>query len=352
MHKVKKHSLVKKIQQKIVLLFRLNRKPVIVVYNGYGNDQKVVIFGHVLKLSPAMRKRYRPNWIINALYLLRLFMVRPYPFAHLSLLWEGRQCYTRSQDDGFFRFELDPATTLRPGWHKVVVQLEEEKYRMQKICGTGQLLIPFASRYVFVSDIDDTFLISHSSNLRRRLYVLLTKNAWTRRPFDDVVKHYRLLAAYGQQQGEPNPFFYVSSSEWNLFYFIKEFTVKNRLPKGIFLLNELKKLSQVFRTGQNNHATKFARIVRILEAFPHRGFVLFGDDSQEDPNIYAALASHFAGRIYAVYIRRVHKKSFEKVQPIIATMAAAGIHCCYFRHSEEAITHSKKIHLVADDGSL
>jgi len=350
--KEKKHSLIKKLQQKIILLFRLNRKPVVIVYNGYGNDQKVVIFGHLLQLSPAMRKRYRQNWLINALYLLRLFMVSPYAFARLSVEWGGSQYYTRSQDDGFFRFELDAGRPPRPGWHKVVVQLEEERFRKQKICGAGQVLIPFASRYVFVSDIDDTFLISHSSSLRRRLYVLLTKNAWTRRPFEGVVKHYRLLASYGQRQGQPNPFFYVSSSEWNLFYFIREFTNKNGLPKGIFLLNELKKLAQVFRTGQHNHATKFRRIVRIVEAFPQRRFVLFGDDSQDDPTIYAALAGHFAGRIYAVYIRRVHQKKFEKVQRVMNTMAAAGVHCCYFTHSEEAITHSKKIQLVADDQRL
>ena len=273
-------------------------------------------------------------------------MVKPYQYAKLSMEWEGIRLYAQSQDNGFFRFEINAAILPKPGWYNIVVNLEEPKYHAQKIAGTGQVNIPFNSKYVFVSDIDDTFLISHSSNLRKRLYVLLTKNARSRKPFTGVVNHYQLLALSGQQKGESNPFFYVSSSEWNLFYFIQEFSVENGLPKGVFLLNELKKFSEVWRTGQNKHATKFFRIVRIIEAHPERQFILFGDDSQEDPDIYAALVDHFKDKIFAVYIRKIHKNKFVTVQKVVDTINSSGTHCCYFVHSVEAIAHSKSIGLI------
>jgi len=327
-------------------LFRLNHHPVIVVYNGYGSSDKIFVFGHVLKLSPYMRKTYRQNWIVNIFSMLRLFMVRPYKYAKLSMEWEGILLYAQSQDNGFFRFEINAVILPKPGWYNVVVNLEEPKYHAQKISGTGQVNIPFNSKYVFVSDIDDTFLISHSSKLRKRLYVLLTKNARSRKPFTGVVNHYQLLALSGQQKGESNPFFYVSSSEWNLFYFIQEFSRENGLPKGVFLLNELKKFNEVWRTGQNKHATKFFRIVRIIEAHPERQFILFGDDSQDDPNIYLALVEHFTGKIFAVYIRRIHKNKYTAVQNVVNKIISSATHCCYFVHSAEAITHSKSIGLI------
>jgi phosphatidate phosphatase APP1 len=316
------------------------------VYNGYGSSEKIIVFGHVLKLSPVLRKTYRQNWIVNIFSMLRLFMVLPYKNAKLSMEWDGVLLHAESQDNGFFKFEWAPVVAPNASWHNVTINLEEEKYHSKKIYGTGQVNIPFNSTYVFISDIDDTFLISHSSNLRKRLYVLFTKNARSRKPFKGVVNHYRLLAASAQKENVTNPFFYVSSSEWNLFDFIKEFSRENGLPEGVYLLNELKKFSEVWHTGQNKHATKFFRIVRIIEAYPQRRFILFGDDSQEDPNIYSALVDHFADKIFAVYIRRVHKNKYPGVQIVADKMIAAGIHCCYFVHSAEAIAHSKSIGLI------
>ena len=124
---------------------------------------------------------------------------------------------------------------------------------------TGHVYIPYNTQYGFISDIDDTFLISHSSNLRKRLFVLFTQNARTRKPFVGVVNHYQLLANSNTTPDAPNPFFFVSSSEWNLYDYILEFTIVNEIPKGIFLLNQLKRFNQLLKTGQNNHQAKFTR---------------------------------------------------------------------------------------------
>ncbi|MEP6927423.1 MAG: phosphatase domain-containing protein [Ginsengibacter sp.] len=338
--------MLRRLKHKILFLFRLDHHPVIRVYNGYGSSGKIIAFGHVLKLSPMLRKTYRHNWVVNLFSMLRLFMVKPYKCAKLSMEWDGTLLHAQAQDDGFFKFEWSPAVPPKPGWHNISVNLEEEKYVAQKIHGTGEVNIPFHSTYAFVSDIDDTFLISHSSRLRKRLYVLFTKNARSRKPFAGVVNHYQLLAASAQKENISNPFFFVSSSEWNLFDFIKEFSRENGLPKGVYLLSELKRLKEVWKTGQNKHATKFFRIVRIIEAYPHLRFVLFGDDSQEDPNIYSSLVKHFPDKIYSVYIRRVHKTKYVTVQEAIDKIIGAGTHCCYFIHSSEAIDHSKSIGLI------
>lgn len=338
--------MLKKINQKILRLFGLNYHPVIRVYNGYNIQDRIIVFGHVLKLSPFKTNTYRRNWVVNTFSMLRLFMVKPYRNAKVSLIWDEATFHVQAQIDGFFRFEFVPVKLPNPGWHKVLVSLEEEKYQSESIHGTGEVNILFDSTYVFVSDIDDTFLISHSSRLRKRLYVLFTKNARSRRPFEGVVNHYCLLLSSEQKGGSNNPYFYVSSSEWNLFYYIKEFARERKLPKGVYLLNELKQLNQVLRTGQNKHATKFFRIARLIEAYPERHFVLFGDDSQEDPGIYASLVEHFPEIIFAIYIRKVHKSKFADVQRIVDKITASGVRCCYFTHSAEAITHSQDIGLL------
>lgn len=345
-HKEKKISLLKKIKYKILFFFRLNHHPVVWVYRSYGNPEKILVFGHVLKLSPMARKTYRQSWIVNIFSMLRLFMVTPYVRAKVSMEWDDTICETQTEDDGFFKFEWNAVAELQPGWHDVTVSLKEEKYKRRRISGKGEVYIPFASKHAFISDIDDTFLISHSSKLRKRLYVLFTKNARSRQPFQGVVNHYRQLLEAGHHDHSSNPFFYVSSSEWNLYDLIVEFSKENNLPKGVYLLNQLKTISEVFRTGQNKHSGKFTRIVRIIETYPHLQFVLLGDDTQEDPNIYLAITEHFPQNIFAVYIRRIHKNKYENVQTVVDKISSAGVHCCYFQHSEEAIEHSKSIGLI------
>jgi phosphatidate phosphatase APP1 len=344
-HKVKEISFLKKVKQKLFFLFRLNNTPVVKVYNGFGNAEKIMVLGHVLKISPMPRKTYRQNIIINFFSMLRLFMVVPFSNAKISIEWEGNIYETKASEDGFFNFEILVDQLPKEGWNPVLVRLQEEKYGLQNIQQYGSVYVPYASKHAFVSDIDDTFLISHSSFLRRRLVALFSKNARTRKVFEGVVNHYQLLSS-GNENNKGNPFFYVSGSEWNLYNFIVEFTRINELPKGIFLLSRLKTIGQFWKSGQTNLMTKFTRIVRIIETFPHLQFVLLGDDSQKDPEIYLSVASHFPQNIVAVYIRAVGKSLSEKTEKIIEEAESLGVNCCYFKHSSEAVIHSRMIGLI------
>ncbi|MEO7961296.1 MAG: App1 family protein [Ginsengibacter sp.] len=344
--KEKKLSLFKKIKYKILHLFRINHHPVVKVYDGYGDSEKIVLYGHVLKQSPMARKTYRKDWVVNTFSMLRLFMIKPFPCAKVSMEWQGVHHEAESQEDGLFKFEWVPEKQQSEGWHDVKVYLQEEKYKANNISGTAKIHVPYPRQFAFISDIDDTFLISHSSKLRKRLYVLFTKNARTRRPFEGVVRHYQLLSSIGEQENEANSFFYVSSSEWNLYDMITEFSRENHLPKGVYLLNQIKQLSEVLKTGQNKHSGKFTRIVRIIETYPQLQFILLGDDTQEDPNIYLSIAQHFPKNIFGVYIRKVNRHNFTEVEKIIEKIRTSGVHCCYFEKSSEAIEHSRSIGLV------
>lgn len=337
----------KRLKERIFRWIRLTNRPVVKVYNGYGSNGQIVVYGHVLRVSPLPRKKYRQNIWTNTLALIRLFMVRPIPMARVQVEFNGDLITNTAEKDGFFRLQWTPAVMPQTGWHKIEVTLVEgvvKKY-YGTVKGTGEIFVPHVRQYAVISDIDDTFLISHSSNLRKRLFVLLTENAYSRKPFEGVVKHYQSLAFAGTVQGEPNPFFYVSSSEWNLYDYIRDFSNKNELPKGIYLLSQMKRLTQFWKTGQNRHATKFTRIVRVLQAFPQQDFILLGDDSQQDPVIYASVVEHYRDQVKAVYLRNVFQKNMEVVKQAIDSIEAAGIPVCHFKHSKEAIIHSAEIGL-------
>lgn len=342
-----KTSFIGRVKAKLFYWLRLTNQPFVKLYNGYGNKEHLIIFGHVLSLAPLPRKRFSGNIFTNTFALLRLFIVRPLGGTTVRLEWDGDIMEATTEDDGFFRFEWKPIIPLPAGWHPVEVNLSASQ-RVNAV-GKGLIFIPQEYNFACISDIDDTFLISHSANLPKRLLVLFTENAHSRQPFDGVVKHYQLLA--DSAGGRPNPFFYVSSSEWNLYDYILEFSQKNELPNGVYLLGQIKQFAEILKTGQNKHSTKFMRIARILHAYPGQQFVLLGDDSQMDPDIYSSVIEHFPGVIRSVYLRHIHKKNKETVQKLVDKINGAGVPCCYFEHSREAIEHSKMIGLISADSA-
>ncbi|OMP76687.1 App1 family protein [[Flexibacter] sp. ATCC 35208] len=324
---------------KILQWLGMETRPHIRVYNGFGGAEYLEIFGHVLALGPRPVTRYSRFFLVNMFALLRLFWVRPMAGIKVMLEWDGIAVTAITEKDGFFHLQWQPARMVEAGIYNVQV-------RMVGVVDspvsetTGVVIIPHHTQFGCISDIDDTFLVSHSAKIVKRLQVLFTRNARTRKPFEGVVRHYQLLSHSN------NPFFYVSSSEWNLYAYIKEFIRFNGLPDGVFLLNQLKPLRQLLKSGQNKHKTKFTRITRILKHYPDMRFILLGDDTQEDPNIYKALVDHFGTQIIAVYLRKVRNSKAIATREVVQAMQDKGIALCYFEHSEEGIDHSRRIGLI------
>jgi phosphatidate phosphatase APP1 len=332
--------------EKLLASLRLTRQPTIKLYRGFGSPTCVVVQGHAFRRSPLPRTAYRQHFWANAWGLLRLFLVQPWAEAPVRVTVAGQTAGARTDADGFFRLELELPAPLAPGWHPATAELLDAASGEALAQATAEVHVPYETPYAFISDIDDTFLVSHSATRWQRLWVLLSRNARSRAPFADVAAHYQWLARHGTTNAEqPNAFFYVSSSEWNLYDFILEFTQHNGLPKGVFQLSQLKRLRQLARTGQNKHATKLDRIVRILAACPGQRFTLLGDDSQQDPGIYAATVQRFPGRIRAVYIRHVSLKRKAAAEAALAEIKQAGVPTCYFEHSRDALRHSQTLGL-------
>jgi phosphatidate phosphatase APP1 len=333
------------ITRKIRAMLRIAEGPVIRVYDGYGDKDELIVYGHVLKLAPTQRKSYNNYLLVNFFSLLRLFIVTPVPFACVRLHWNGEMRESKADKDGLFRFEWKPVNELTPGWHKARAEYLAEGGAVISMAECN-VFIPHVYQYNFISDIDDTFLVSHSGHFLKRLNLLFSRNPTTRKPFKGVAEHYRLLSMAGVTNGIPNPFFYVSSSEWNLYDYLREFCRRQEMPRGVFLLNQLKGFHHLLKTGQGKHASKYIRIAKVMKSYPDHLYILLGDNSQDDPYIYAAIVRDFPGKVKAVYIRKVSKSNEKKTRISVEYMQERGVACCLFEHSSEAKDHSRAIGLI------
>lgn len=315
------------------------------VYHGYGHTHNLVVYGHVFKFKAKTTQIFSTNLFVNIIHLFKLFVVKPYPFTSVRLYFYNQIVNQTTAYDGFFKFEWKALTDVKAGWHDVKVEALDH---VNEIIATadGKIYVPHITQYAFISDIDDTIMISHSATLAKRLRELFIKNPRTRKTFASLKNHFQLLANAHTPTDQPNPFFYVSSSEWNLYDYLVETFRYNELPEGTFLLNQLKRWKNLFKTGKTGHEGKLLRIMRIIDAFPNQKFIFFGDNSQQDPAIYQTIAEKYSQNIAAVYIRNVRPEKEELTESLLTKIKQKGIETCLFTHSEEAIAHSKKIKLI------
>lgn len=314
------------------------------LYRGYVNDQELIVFGHVFESWAPDKYKIDRRGYKHAKSVIKMFTINPIENIEVTLEFKNLKVTTKTHRDGYFRFTIPFNEYLDSGWHKYAVSCKTNGIG---IIEQGELLKPFKSKLGIISDIDDTFLMSHTNSIFKKLYVILTKNINNRTVFDDVVPHYQALSRAGQEEGGFNSFFYVSSSEWNLYEFILQFARMHELPKAIIKLKDIKTgISDFLFTGRGGHDHKYHKIKDIIAFYPQLEYVLLGDDSQQDPYLYERICKIFPNNIKAIYIRQTSKKQKAKVQEVLANVEHLNVATCYFEDSEKAIAHSRKIGIV------
>lgn len=318
-------------------------KPILQLYRGYANEQELIVMGHVFKKEydyDFQKKSFK-----NARSIVHLFRVKTIKNFDVYLKYGGSEIHTKTLDDGYFKFCIPLEKAFNFGWMEYEVNI---KYDNQTIISKGSFIRPHKGNLGIISDIDDTFLVSHTHNFFKKIYILLFRNVNNRKVFKDVVPHYQALSTAGRNnKEEENAFFYISSSEWNLYRFIVKFTRIHQLPRAVILLKDIKTgLADFFMSGRGNHNHKFEKIKHVLEFYPHLKYVLMGDDSQHDPLLYEQICKIFPVTVKAVYIRQTGKNKKETTMNILKNLENLEVSVCYFKDSSEAITHSKSIGLI------
>jgi phosphatidate phosphatase APP1 len=233
------------------------------------------------------------------------------PHARIRCTLAGRAHDVGGDDEGFVHAWVPLDAPLAAGaWHEATLALAAAPGNSPAPASARILAPAAAARFGVVSDLDDTVLQSDVSSALAAARLVLFENARTRLPFPGVAAFYRALAAgpdgppAGPTGVTANPVFYLSSSPWNLYDMIADFLEARGLPAGPILLRDWDLTRELSRTG----AFKLARLRELFDAFPALPFVLVGDTTQADPEIYAEVARAYPGRVPAVYIRDVTRR--------------------------------------------
>ena len=289
-------------------------------YRSYGTAARFYIKGRLVAdpgLGPqtATDSRWR-----NFRSMVRRFNSREIAGADLvAELPDGSQHVVSTDDEGYFTLIIEPHALPAPEaylWYPVPVRLARLPppfgALLPNVRAMAKVLVPPRSaEFGVISDLDDTVFETSATNVLKMLARTLLSNAHSRLPYLGVADFYRRLQT-GRTGRPDNPFFYVSSSPWNLFDVLDEFLSIHKMPTGPLLLRDLSIARPqttpppgVMGSAAIHFAHKLHEIDDVLLAYPHLPFVLLGDSGQEDVRIYREVVRRHPGRIRAIYIRDV-----------------------------------------------
>jgi phosphatidate phosphatase APP1 len=298
---------------------------VILPYRGYGNAERLVLPGRVLRderIRPAREgeRRWR-----NFVAFVKRLETDELPFARLRARFRGTERELRADREGYFRLELPARSGVEAGWQTVELELAAAP----SVRALGRVLVPPANAsFAVVSDIDDTVVQTNVASKVRMLLTVALSNARTRKPFAGVAAFYRALHA------GVNPFFYVSKSPWNLYVPLAEYLEVQKLPEGPLFLRNLG-----LRMPRDHKCTA---ISALLKAYPRLPFVLIGDSGENDPEVYTDIVRRFPNRIRTIYIRSVNRKPqrLAAIERLIAQVARTGCQLVLAPEAEHAAAHA------------
>ena len=330
----------------------LDRNPSIqiVSYRGFGSRKRIFLKGRVLKdkrISTGSETDSRWRNFVNT---LKRFNSSEVPEARVQVSIRGWSGEIRADEEGYFDVIVEPAIPLDPDrlWHDVEFDLLEPRTSAGAVHQTGQFLVPpLTARFGVISDMDDTVVQTGAGNVFGMMSTVLLGNALTRLPFEGVASFYQSL-----QGVELNPLFYVSSSPWNFYDILTEFFRLHQIPMGpLFLRDWGVSEEEVLPTDHRNH--KVTTIRRILDTLPELPFILIGDSSQEDPEIYQEIAAIHPGRILGIYIRAVghNPQRFERIKAIGNHVHEMGSVLVLAPETRDAASHAAQMGWIQSTGS-
>ena len=335
------------------------------VYRSYGTTAKFYIKGR-LQADRGLRPQTATDsgWR-NFRSMVRRFNSREIAGADLvAELPDGSQHLVTTDDEGYFTLVIEPQALPQPEiflWYPVPVRVARLPAAFQMPLPVVQALAnvmvpPPSAEFGVISDLDDTVFETVATNLLKMLARTLLSNAHSRLPFVGVADFYRRLQR-GRTGRPDNPFFYVSSSPWNLYDVIDDFLGLQKMPPGPLLLRDLTIARPkttpppgVSGSAAIHFAHKLHEIDDLLTTYPHLPFVLLGDSGQEDARIYREVVRRHPGRIRVIYIRDVQVPARAAlVGPIAEELKVNGVPMLLVTEYAAAAAHAVSIGLIGQE---
>ncbi|MDF0707460.1 App1 family protein [Muricauda sp. 334s03] len=285
-------------------------------------DKRTLIMGVLLTNVPYDVAR-KSGSFRNLINITKTYSVRPYSNKNISLIADGVTTKTKTDANGSF-------WTIADYQHRrgIDVMVHGRNRPLGIIHNYPIAHKSLGNTLGVISDIDDTIIESFTADFFKRVSVLLFKTPKKRKPIDFTHKLFKVF-----EERKANTY-YVSKSESNLFGTLTNFIEHSGLPKGVLFLTPYMSLWKLLSTKKAKDF-KMNRIRFLIENSAEEKYILLGDDSQRDMEIYFETAKAFPKNILKIYIRQTKPKINLSKKQGIESLKNTGIPVKYFKADDD-----------------
>lgn len=298
------------------------KKVRLLAYAGYRNAHTLRLKGRIVRYRKPLDAGEGTLTRLRA--MMEIYNSHELQGVQVRLNGYGTSAETVSDPEGYFTFELplDLPLPERTEWERV--KLSTPGTEAQKAEIEVPVMAPGTdNHWGIISDIDDTVVETGATNFLKNWRRVLVDRPQDRLAVPGASTLYKMIAE--DHAAPARPFFYVSSSPWNLYGFITEFMELNAIPHGpMFLKDYGIDENQLIGRGHDEH--KLEAIETVLGFYPGLRFLLVGDNGQRDVEIYSKVVEDFGARVAGVFIRDVSGTCREGVKAeLLKGIEAAGV---------------------------
>ena len=314
-------------------MLSFGRPAVVRPYVGYRNAHRLVLVARALRMGEPRWERSRTVHKLAAMFAQ--FASHEVPDLSVKLEFAGKDrdplSVTQVSDgDGYVRFDVDFPASWDPADDPVweVARLHWRNRNGPQAVDAYVLSPGRNGKLAVISDIDDTIIETGAGSLAKNWRRVLAQMPSEREAVPGAADLYARLGGGSVGDKFPaarRPFFYVSSSPWNLFDYLVAFQKQHGLPQGPLLLRDWDFNRATL--GHHGHAAHKGEAIRHLtEFYPDLRFALIGDDTQADALAFAAAVAAHPGRIVAVLVRQAPGAGISaEEQAALDAISAAGV---------------------------
>lgn len=319
-----------------------DRKVRLLAYAGYRNAHEARVSGRVVRYEEPLDAGEGTWSRLRA--MMAIYNSDELPAIPVRCEAYGHTVETRTDDEGHFSIVI-PIDTPLPGaarWETATLSTPDREAQQASIA--VPVMAPAAdNHWGIISDIDDSVVETGATNFIRNWRRVLIDRPEDRLVVPGASTLYKMFA--WDHLAPVRPFFYVSSSPWNLYGFIAEFMELHGIPHGpMFLKDYGIDETKLITTAHDAH--KLEAIETILSFYPGFRFLLIGDNGQKDVEIYARAVREYPNRVGAVFIRDVAGACSNGAQAeLLAEIKAAGIPTFCGAGFEEAVAVAELLDL-------
>lgn len=286
-------------------------------------EKKVLITGTVLKHKTPIDRSPR-SIVSNAWNVLSSYRKKTYKCKSIFIETSADAQEYRVETDkrGYF-FEV-----LSVGQLQDFRVFDENKNQLHVHQNHPSYFKTASTPIEVISDIDDTVIHSHTASALKRIFTILFKRPKRRRK---VLFSNSLLDFFDENNFR---IFYLSKSESNLFGLITAIFRYNEIPDGPLFLTPYLKFKSLFKPKKGLHKLDFLH--QLIPNLPHKKFILIGDDTQKDMDIYTEIVNAYRDQITKVYIRQTRFYVDEVQKEKWARLQDTGVACKYFQDDDDS----------------